>query len=180
MTLFDLVAKWLPFDVFRRVSQRLELPISSYRGLCLKPLEPSTLTLCGDFANWRVDEIGWLNEPHPFEPDVRIVTIGSNYGEKALAGYIPPEKKPKTKSNRGRKPKPPKVKKRILGNGRYLNTQITFVIKSSLIPGKVYKTKVFRNGVYQIPGVLCADFADAVEPLAYFTQYFNRYRLLRT
>jgi hypothetical protein len=101
------------------------------------------------------------------QPSPSIPIIESNWGHNILDGWLDPTIKPK--SNRGRKPKN-KVKKtrKIQGEGSVMNSCIQFVVMgvNPTTGGvKKYMTKVFRNGRFQIPGVLKEDMSDVIEPL---------------
>ena len=43
------------------------------------------------------------------------------------------------------------------GNGRHFNSQITFMIKSIIIPNKIYNIKLFRTGSIGVPGINSLD-----------------------
>jgi hypothetical protein len=43
------------------------------------------------------------------------------------------------------------------GNGRHFNSQITFMIKSIVIPNKIYNIKLFRTGSIVVPGINSLD-----------------------
>lgn len=150
----DCIYQWLPFDVFKKIRDP-----SKYLGYVLEPLQNSTMTVSGIFTNTFLDE---KKDVERFRDkfDYPIVKIGSNFCELLAPGYVEPKKKEK-KSNRGRKPAEPKKKKRIQGSGKYFNSQTTFETFSTLLEGKRYYVKVFRNGMFQAPGVL-SDGADDV------------------
>ena len=98
-----------------------------------------------------------------------VVFVGSNFDEKRHHSY--PEMtiaNTEKKSKRGRKPKEiPASKKvrKIQGNGKYMNSQTSYYVKSKTIPGKIYKAKVFRNGSVQIPGIRMSDMSDGINAL---------------
>jgi hypothetical protein len=105
------------------------------------------------------------------EPTGHIMIIGCNYGEKYNVDYIHPEIV--VKSGRGRKAKPKiKNKRKVNGNGRYLNSQITFVIQHPTT-GINYKIKLFRNGVFQVPGVKQPTMTDLLEPIEILRKYLE-------
>jgi hypothetical protein len=129
--------------------------------------EPSTITTQGFMSNIS------FNEQDIFEmleePTGQIMIIGCNYGEKFNINYVPPEIV--VKSGRGRKAKPKiKNKRKVNGNGKYLNSQITFVI-SHPTTGINYKIKLFRNGVFQVPGVKKPSMHDLLEPVEILRKY---------
>jgi hypothetical protein len=100
-----------------------------------------------------------------------VLLIGCNFGEKYHDSYV--ISTPVVKSNRGRKKKI-KVKKdrQIQGSGKYLNSQVTFLVKikdkyniniygedknnlnQANESNNLFKVKVFRTGKIQIPGLL--------------------------
>lgn len=129
--------------------------------------QPSTLTAQGSMSNISFDEkeiIDILSEPTG-----PIMLIGCNFGEKYNVNYKPPvvEKK----SGRGRKPKPKiKTKRRSQGNGKYFSSQITFVIQHPDSKTN-YKIKLFRNGVFQVPGVKDPSMSDLVKPIMILKDY---------
>lgn len=43
------------------------------------------------------------------------------------------------------------------GTGKHFNSQITFMIKSFVIPGKIYNIKLFRTGSIGVPGINSLD-----------------------
>ena len=131
--------------------------------------EPSTITTQGYMSNisFNEEEIFDMLE----DPTGQIMIIGCNYGEKFNVNYTPPEVV--VKSGRGRKAKPKiKNKRKVNGNGRYLNSQITFVVKHS-ISGVNYKIKLFRNGVFQVPGVKEPSMRDLLEPVEILRKYLE-------
>ncbi len=128
---------------------------------------PSTLTAQGLMSNISFDEkdvIDLLDEPTG-----QIMLIGCNFGEKFNVNYQPV--KVERKSGRGRKPKPKiKTKRRSQGNGKYFSSQITFVIRHPT--SKIdYKIKLFRNGVFQVPGVKDPSMSDLVAPVTILKEY---------
>lgn len=109
------------------------------------------------------------NLPSLSELNECVVFVGSNFDEKRHHSY--PESSPQNienKSKRGRKPKEiPASKKvrKIQGNGKYMNSQTSYYVKSQTTPGKIYKAKVFRNGSVQIPGIRMSDMSDGINAL---------------
>lgn len=135
------------------------------RPLLFEKLKPSTLTAQGAFSNLSIHEnvIDMLNTPTG-----DIIEIGSNFGIIKNSSYIPPEKK--KKSGRGRKPKPKKpTKRQMQGTGKYFNSQITFDIKRD--DEKPLKIKLFRNGVFQVPGVVSPQMIDLIKPIETLREY---------
>lgn len=157
------ILSWFPFSVYRQLMSRYGLTPADYSGTILDPIKPSTITIGGFFTNLTLHEESDIGK-FAILAQEPIVKIGSNYGEHYAPGYTDPIKPPKT-SKRGRKPKPKKEKTRSKGNGKYFNSQITMVVRSPSREGKLYKFKVFRTGMFQVPGVLEGDMCDIEQPL---------------
>ena len=172
----QIITGWLPFRVFRKACSQWGMSIRDYNGTIIEPIKPSTITAGGQFSGVELNE---TTDIPKFATEIggTILAIGSNFGELPTEGYVHHEKKIKT-SKRGRKPKPKEPRRRIQGNGRYFNSQITFVIRSAVNENKKYKCKVYRNGKYQVPGVLTMDQSDINEPLetlrACLARVYNR------
>jgi len=132
-------------------------------------LQPSTLTAQGEMAMSNFDEeeiISTLTEPTGY-----ILMIGCNYGEKFNPKYKPVVIK--KISGRGRRPKPkPKSRRKIQGNGKYFSSQITFLIEHPITKYH-YKIKLFRNGVFQVPGIRNPDMTDLVAPVNILKEYLS-------
>lgn len=95
-------------------------------------------------------------------PTGHITMIGCNYGE-IFNPLYESKNKEKKQSIRGRKPKPKlKMKRKTQGTGKYFSSQITFPIEYL---GTVYKIKLFRTGVFQVPGVRNPNMYDLVVPI---------------
>jgi hypothetical protein len=93
-----------------------------------------------------------------------IIKIGCNFNEYISDRYIELTK-PVKKSNRGRKKKTKPVSTRkIQGNGKYFNSQITFTILDSIDKNKFYHLKLFTNGTIQIPYV-CNENIEIIKPI---------------
>jgi hypothetical protein len=139
---------------------------SGKKRILYKP-QPSTLTAQGLMSNISFDEKDIIDILS--EPTGQIMLIGCNFGEKYNVDYKAPEIV--KKSGRGRKPKPKVEKKRrSQGNGKYFSSQVTFVIKH---PDSAvnYKIKLFRNGVFQVPGVKDPSMSDLVKPIMILKDY---------
>lgn len=130
-------------------------------------LTPSTLT-----AQGKMSEVEFMEEEiidMLSDPTGAIMKIGCNYGELINSEYEKPVIK-KT-SNRGRKPKPKKKSTRkVHGSGKYFNSQITFDIVHP-VSKTTYKIKMFRNGVYQVPGVRDPSMSDLIQPIKILRDY---------
>ena len=131
-------------------------------------LQPTTFTAEGAMTNIRFHEeqlIKKLITPLP----KYILMAGCNYGEIFSSNYKPVEKK--KQSGRGRKPKQKKkIKRKTQGTGKYFNSQITFLIQHPSCDCS-YKIKLFRNGVFQVPGVKSSNLYDLFEPLEILRLY---------
>ncbi len=132
-------------------------------------LEPSTITAQGLMSNVQFDErevISMLSTPKG-----AIMHIGCNFGELFNENYKVPEVV--RKSGRGRKPKPKiKPKRKTQGSGKYFSSQITFLIRHP--ENKIeYKIKLFRNGVFQVPGVKDPSMCDLVAPITILRDYLS-------
>jgi hypothetical protein len=93
-----------------------------------------------------------------------IIKIGCNFNEYISDRYIELTK-PVKKSNRGRKKKnKPVSTRKIQGNGKYFNSQITFTILDSIDKNKFYHLKLFTNGTIQIPYV-CNENIEIIKPI---------------
>jgi hypothetical protein len=132
-------------------------------------LTASTLTAQGLMSNISFDEkeiIDMLSEPTG-----AILMIGCNFAEKFNPKYIPAV--PVKKSTRGRRPKVKPVSKRKLnGSGKYFSSQITFLIEHPV--SKIhYKIKLFRNGVFQVPGIKDPSMEDLIAPITILRDYLS-------
>lgn len=156
-------------DVKTTYERKISAMSSWVKEKLLTPLQPSTLTAQGIMSGVHFDERN-LIEILP-NPTGAILMIGCNYGE-----LFNPEYKPvvKTKvSGRGRKPKPKKESKRkTQGNGKYFSSQITFLIRHPEL-NTDYKIKLFRNGVFQVPGVHNPTMLDLVLPVKILREYLT-------
>lgn len=93
-----------------------------------------------------------------------IIKIGCNFNEYISDKYLELTK-PVKKSNRGRKKKIKAVSSRkVQGNGKYFNSQITFTILDSIDKSKFYHLKLFTNGTIQIPFV-CNENIEIIKPI---------------
>jgi hypothetical protein len=130
-------------------------------------LQPSTLTAQGCMSNISFDESDVIHMLSV--PTGAILLVGCNFGEK----YNPEYKKPEAvrRSGRGRKPKAKtKNKRRTQGTGKYFSSQITFLIRHPETSVE-YKIKLFRNGVFQVPGVKDPSMSDLIQPINILRDY---------
>lgn len=140
--------------------------IDTKKKIFVKP-QPSTLTAQGLMSNISFDEKDVIDTLS--DPTGDIMLIGCNFGEKLNPEYQIPQVQ--RKSGRGRKPKPKvKTKRRSQGNGKYFSSQITFIIRHPV--SKInYKIKLFRNGVFQVPGVKDPSMIDLIAPVNILKDY---------
>ncbi len=142
----------------------------------------TTNTMDGYFSNVRFHEEELIQV---VIPDKNILVYKCNYGKVVYPLYVEPVKQKKT--NRGRKKidKKKKLRKKQ-GAGSDFNSQITFIIRSTLTPDpgdgvvpsdtKVYKFKVFRTGILQLPGASdISTIGDIIECTRFITQALNFY-----
>lgn len=93
-----------------------------------------------------------------------IIKIGCNYNEFITDKYLELTK-PVKKSNRGRKKKiKPISTRKVQGNGKYFNSQITFTVLDNDDKTKFYHLKLFTNGTIQIPFV-CNENIEIIKPI---------------
>jgi hypothetical protein len=136
-------------------------------------LVPSTLTAKGKFSNISFNEeeiIDFMTIPN----GGYILQICCNYGVlvNINPNYTPPPVKIRL-SNRGRKPKTkPKSKRKLQGTGAYFSSQITFEIYNP-DNAMIYKIKLFRNGGFQVPGVMKPDITDLLKPIQVLQKYLR-------
>ena len=156
---------------------QFEQHINYYKARLTNPilttLNPSTLTAKGMLSNISFNEediIGMLSEPS----DGNILKIGCNFGEIINNSSNYTKTLPKMRiSNRGRKPKvKPKSKRKLQGSGKYFSSQITFEIFNPA-NNKIYKIKLFRNGKFQVPGVIKPDISDIIYPVKTLQEYIK-------
>lgn len=148
--------------------------------------QTTTITLGGYLSNVYFHEEELIKELIPSE---EIPVMRCNYGKLVYPGYIEPTRMKKT--NRGRKKKLKKKKQRkVQGAGTDFNSQITFVVRSTLEPpvgtcpgmqdyyyvptdSKVYKIKIFRTGKIQLPGIVPQNIEDVIKCTNKIVQMLN-------
>ena len=102
-----------------------------------------------------------------------IIKIGCNFNEYISDKYLELTK-PVKKSNRGRKKKiKPVSSRKVQGNGKYFNSQITFTILDNQIEKKMYDIKLFTNGTIQIPSVCNEDLTTVYYLIDYVIEIIN-------
>lgn len=166
-----------------------------YRNIATAP-EVNLITICGKLSNLSFKEEDMIKL---LEPTAEIQGICCNYGEKYYSGFINKNEKVK-KSNRGRKKKPkPEKKRKVPGNGKHFNSQISFIIPYNLpraaaenkkykgvIPADViasggaipapkdFKLKVFRTGLITLADVKQQTLEVAIEKVKLVAELFNK------
>lgn len=187
---------YIPFGIGYDACNELKI---QYTGNILGPLEHSVSTIGGKISNIALNE---ETDMHLYKAKDPIMLIGSNYGTDCAEGYVRKQKPDRTteKKVKGRKPKP-RIQKRTTRSKKimndvkrydeegneikedpsqfgeepiYLCSQITFEIKSPTIVGKLYKFKVFRDGVFELPGIVTPDYSDLYQPLSVLCEYCSK------
>lgn len=160
----------------------LDQRISTYRAaLCrlyaandkiprLSALTSSTITAQGCISGIQFNEEELIKRLP--QPTGQILFIGCNFGE-----LINPAAEPRTppikNTAKGRRPKERTRPKRIMkGSGKYFGSQVTFDI-ANRENGHVYKIKLFRTGVFQVPHVRSPDMTDLCEPILVLLDYLR-------
>src|ERR1700743_3380171 len=144
-----------------------------------KPI-PTTNTMKGYLSNVSFYEQQLIGE---VLPDGDVLAYKCNYGNILHDEYKEPVKIRTT--NRGRKKKDkPKKDRKVQGNGKSFNSQITFIIKSnykSLAESPLartvdtYKFKIFRTGKIQLPGAKQHLIDDIIERAHTIARILNMY-----
>ena len=123
----------------------------------------STITVEAKISNINFKEKE-LIELLSLDDNSDIIKIGCNFKEYISDKYIELTK-PVKKSNRGRKKKvKPISNRKVQGNGKYFNSQITFTILDKNEKNKFYHLKLFTNGTIQIPYV-CNEDINVIQPI---------------
>jgi hypothetical protein len=124
----------------------------------------STITVEAKISNISFKEKDLITKLSLDQKSSDIIKIGCNYEEYISDKYIELTK-PVKKSNRGRKKKiKPVSNRKIQGNGKYFNSQITFTILDHIDKSKFYHLKLFTNGTIQIPYV-CNENIEIIRPI---------------
>lgn len=127
-------------------------------------LELTTITVESKISNIKFKECDLITKLSLPDKIPQIIKIGCNYGEYISDKYIELTTKVK-KSNRGRKKKnKPISNRKIQGNGKYFNSQITFTILDPQIENKYYHLKLYTNGTIQITYV-CYENLKLIQPI---------------
>lgn len=141
------------------------------------PTTPLTLTLstvsCSLNAKFKAEE--WGNK---FEPTEQVPMIKSNFAIKTLPGFICNSKTIKKANKKPRKNKRipfPKKERKRPGNGLCMNSCVSFIVLSKIIPNKHYDIKHFHTGKVQIPGCIRGDLSDVRDALTTLIEYEKQY-----
>ena len=127
-------------------------------------LNLSTITVESKLSNIKFKECELILLLSLSDKMPNILKIGCNYGEYISDKYIELTTSIK-KSNRGRKKKNKIISNRkIQGNGKYFNSQITFTILDSASDTKYYHLKLYTNGTIQITYV-CYENIELIKPI---------------
>lgn len=149
--------------------------------LFTEPLS-TTNTMAGYLTNVSFHESEFIQE---VVPDDRIVMYHCNFGTVIYPGYTPPPRR----AVGTRKKKTSKKPRKKQGDGSAFNSQMTFVVRSGLIQQPeyddelgyahvptdtpVYKIKIFRTGVVQLPGALTHKMDDVIDCVQYIVGTLN-------
>lgn len=123
-------------------------------GKVLGPLRLSLTTISGKFEGLYIKP-EYVND---YELFGNVISAESTIA-KINNLNIESEEKPKI-NNRGRKKLI--VKKQ---ENKKMRSQIQFIIKSTVLPNKVYKIKCFNTETFQVPGVRNCDYSDVMPAL---------------
>ncbi len=128
-------------------------------------LSLSTITVVSKLTNIKFKESILIKQLSLNESIPEVIKIGCNYGEYISKKYIELNT-PVKKSNRGRKKKEkPVPTRKVQGNGKYFNSQITFtILDPNLDNDKFYHLKLYTNGTIQITYV-CYENIQLIKPI---------------
>lgn len=127
-------------------------------------LNLSTITVESKISNIKFKEYELIPKLSLPDKSPEIIKIGCNYGEYISEKFIEMTT-PVKKSNRGRKKKnKPISNRKIQGNGKYFNSQITFTILDPINNKKFYHLKLYTNGTIQITYV-CYEDINLIRPI---------------
>lgn len=128
-------------------------------------LSLSTITVVSKLTNIKFKESILIKQLSLNESIPEVIKIGCNYGEYISKKYIELNT-PVKKSNRGRKKKEkPVPTRKVQGNGKYFNSQITFtILDPNLDNDKFYHLKLYTNGTIQITYV-CYENIHLIKPI---------------
>lgn len=127
-------------------------------------LNLSTITVESKISNIKFKECDLIPKLSLSDKMPEVIKIGCNYGEYISDKFIEMTTAVK-KSNRGRKKKnKPISNRKIQGNGKYFNSQITFTILDPINNAKFYHLKLYTNGTIQITYV-CYEDINLIRPI---------------
>ena len=127
-------------------------------------LNLSTITVESKISNIKFKECDLIPKLSLSDKMPEVIKIGCNYGEYISDKFVELTT-PVKKSNRGRKKKnKPISNRKIQGNGKYFNSQITFTILDPIIDKKFYHLKLYTNGTIQITYV-CYEDINLIRPI---------------
>ena len=127
-------------------------------------LNLSTITVESKISNIKFKECDLIPKLSLPDKMPEVIKIGCNYGEYISEKFIEMTT-PVKKSNRGRKKKnKPISNRKIQGNGKYFNSQITFTILDPINDKKFYHLKLYTNGTIQITYV-CYEDINLIKPI---------------
>jgi hypothetical protein len=127
-------------------------------------LNLSTITVESKISNIKFKECDLIPKLSLSDKMPEVIKIGCNYGEYISDKFIEMTTAVK-KSNRGRKKKnKPISNRKIQGNGKYFNSQITFTILDPINDKKFYHLKLYTNGTIQITYV-CYEDINLIRPI---------------
>lgn len=127
-------------------------------------LNLSTITVESKISNIKFKECDLIPKLSLSDKMPEVIKIGCNYGEYISDKFVELTT-PVKKSNRGRKKKNKLISNRkIQGNGKYFNSQITFTILDPTIDKKFYHLKLYTNGTIQITYV-CYEDINLIRPI---------------
>lgn len=165
-----------------QIRQTLQLRIDNYRRVLARYMEQSptiprlgcltssTITAQGCITGIQFNEEELITRIPP--PTGNIMFIGCNFGELSNPAYVQ-KQKPQKSTVKGRRPKLKTRPKRIMkGTGKYFGSQMTFDIMN-VENGHIYKIKLFRTGVFQVPHVRSPDMGDLCGPIITLLEYLK-------
>jgi len=172
------------------IDYKLEVEKANVTKSILTNLEICTVTSCGYMEGLNFIEKDLISILKP--PKNNILKICCNYGEIYNEFYKDPPVK--IKSKKGRKPNKKKQNRKKNGTGvlanKYFSSQISFLVASNdrwkqnaiventpqilnFDQTKIFKIKLFRNGMIQIPGGMDPNLLDIIEPLKCIKNYIS-------
>ena len=65
--------------------------------------------------------------------------------------------------------------RKITGTGTCMNSSISFMILTETNKCKYYDIRIYRNGIYQIPGIVTENYDDAIDKFNLLVEYLGQY-----